>query len=480
MLAMVAVVAVFGGLVAYASMTRQQEEGPAPVLTTIDRDDGDNESTTIAEDAQDQPQQDNDSIFANNTVNTIIINKPVYRNDTIIYQPVTINLENYRTTINQHIEQDDDPADTSHSITIHAKRIKSEGWSGKFTDDKVGMFTAVYDIAGNLVKTGYADERGFTVKGLENKLYFVYPADCDDCNGSKNDILFKQWEDGSKDRPRLVPADSDVTASYRLVVPEKPKQVPLIPPGTKLLSRMNQLDLRFARVFRVGRVALRGQFDIYNLTNSGVVLAQSNDYGSAGATWQRPNNILGARLFKKEVPRWAHVAFVLLWIAISPFFVWREERERAEDAVRSAARDLARASRAELERDSLEGIARMMTVRIAELEGEKARWGEERAALLKKESDKLQQLAGLYARGAEIRSACLGGGDPPAGLAMAWEAQVTGELRRWGGTYAVRFKDPPGAETYSFKGATEAQEKVWNFMNRRLKVLGEILAELRR
>jgi hypothetical protein len=92
------------------------------------------------------------------------------------------------------------------------------------------MFTAVYDINGKLVKTGYADERGFTIKGLENRLYFVYPADCEDCNGSKNDIMFRQWEDGSKDRPRLVPADSDVTASYRLVVPEKPKQVPLTPP----------------------------------------------------------------------------------------------------------------------------------------------------------------------------------------------------------------------------------------------------------
>ena len=66
---------------------------------------------------------------------------------------------------------------------------------------------------------------------LENTLYFVFPAACADCNDSKGDIMFRQWEDGSNDRPRLVPADSDVTASYQLVVPEKPqKQVPLTPP----------------------------------------------------------------------------------------------------------------------------------------------------------------------------------------------------------------------------------------------------------
>jgi hypothetical protein len=250
----IAVVAAIGGLAAYSAMPKQEEAGPEPVLTTMDRqnwsdNNEEDSSTTIAENVRPQPQQQQDngsSIIANNTVianNTIVINKPVYRNNTIIYQPVTINLENYRTTINQHIELDDannngndnsnnkPAADKSHSITIRAKRIQSEDWSKRFTDDGVGMFTAVYDINGDIVKTGYADERGFTANGLEDKLYFVYPADCNDCGNSKNDIVFKQWEDGSKDRPRLVPADSDVTASYTLVVPEKPKQVPLIPPG---------------------------------------------------------------------------------------------------------------------------------------------------------------------------------------------------------------------------------------------------------
>lgn len=241
--AIIAVIAAVGGLVAYANMTRQEESSPAPVLTTIDRSDGppENESTTIAEaPAEEQPANANGTVVANNnnnTViesNTIVINKPVYRNNTIIYQPVTINLENYKTIINnQQMEVEDgdpdEPADTSHSITVNAKRIRSEGWSARFTDDKVGMYTAVYDISGNMIKAGYADERGFMVRGLEDRLYFVFPADCTDCDG-KNDIMFRQWEDGSKDRPRLVPADSEVTASYRLVVPEKPKVVPITPP----------------------------------------------------------------------------------------------------------------------------------------------------------------------------------------------------------------------------------------------------------
>ncbi|MEP0825795.1 MAG: hypothetical protein HRF40_09935 [Nitrososphaera sp.] len=252
--AIIAVFAVIGGMVALANMPRQEGSSLAPLLTTMDRSnesENDSTATTIAEKPEEQQQQPdgttNGSVSAGNTViannTTIVINKPVYRNNTIIYQPVTINLENYKTVINTsshpvqasgevggNSQPDGQAADTNHSMTITAKRIKSEGWSDRFIDDRTGMFTAVYDIHGNLIDAGYADERGFTVGGLEDKLYFVFPADCTDCNGSKNDIMFQHWEDGSTDRPRLVPADSELTASYRLVVPERPKQVPITPP----------------------------------------------------------------------------------------------------------------------------------------------------------------------------------------------------------------------------------------------------------
>lgn len=112
-------------------------------------------------------------------------------------------------------DQQSNSIDT-HSLTIRASRLPSDGWSGKFTDDHVGMFVTVYDLKGTLIKSGFANENGLVVKGLKNSLYFVYPADCDNCSGTKNDILFQKWEDGSKDRPRLIPADSNIVAQYQL------------------------------------------------------------------------------------------------------------------------------------------------------------------------------------------------------------------------------------------------------------------------
>jgi hypothetical protein len=74
--------------------------------------------------------------------------------------------------------------------------------------------------------------------------------------------------------------------------------VPIMKPYAQFGDRISQLDLRLGKRFTIGRARVRGQFDIYNVFNAGTILAQSNDYGSAGATWQRPTSILGGRLLK--------------------------------------------------------------------------------------------------------------------------------------------------------------------------------------
>jgi hypothetical protein len=71
--------------------------------------------------------------------------------------------------------------------------------------------------------------------------------------------------------------------------------VPLIQPGTKFLPRINQMDLRFGKVFNVGsRTRLRPQLDIYNATNSNSILAVGETYGPA---LDQVNQILPGRVF---------------------------------------------------------------------------------------------------------------------------------------------------------------------------------------
>jgi hypothetical protein len=71
--------------------------------------------------------------------------------------------------------------------------------------------------------------------------------------------------------------------------------VQLIEPGSKLLDRQNQADIRVKRTFTFGRLQLEGQFDAYNAFNSGVVLSRVQTFGSR---LDVPASILQGRLLR--------------------------------------------------------------------------------------------------------------------------------------------------------------------------------------
>jgi len=70
--------------------------------------------------------------------------------------------------------------------------------------------------------------------------------------------------------------------------------VNLVAPGTLYGDRLEQLDMRFTKIIRVGRMRSNLSLDIYNVLNSNVVRTVNNTYSA----WQRPTSILDARLFK--------------------------------------------------------------------------------------------------------------------------------------------------------------------------------------
>ena len=77
--------------------------------------------------------------------------------------------------------------------------------------------------------------------------------------------------------------------------------VNLFTPNTQFEDRVNQIDLRFAKLFKgtVGHV--RGTFDLYNAFNGSTVLGRNNAFGIAGVGWGRPTALMGGRLMKVGV-----------------------------------------------------------------------------------------------------------------------------------------------------------------------------------
>jgi hypothetical protein len=70
--------------------------------------------------------------------------------------------------------------------------------------------------------------------------------------------------------------------------------VNLVQPGTMYGQRMNQLDLRVGKIFRLGGTRTTASVDLYNVLNASPVLTLSNAF----ATWQQPLSILNPRFAK--------------------------------------------------------------------------------------------------------------------------------------------------------------------------------------
>jgi hypothetical protein len=71
--------------------------------------------------------------------------------------------------------------------------------------------------------------------------------------------------------------------------------VPLIAPGTMYNDRLNQVDFRLSKIFRMGSRRIQANMDLFNMFNASAVLAQNNTYG---AQWLRPTSIIQGRLLK--------------------------------------------------------------------------------------------------------------------------------------------------------------------------------------
>ncbi len=71
--------------------------------------------------------------------------------------------------------------------------------------------------------------------------------------------------------------------------------IPLVAPQTLFEDRVSRLDLRLSKVFRVGRLRVRGNVDAYNVLNANSVRSVLSTYG---ARWRTPTQILDPRLLE--------------------------------------------------------------------------------------------------------------------------------------------------------------------------------------
>ena len=76
-------------------------------------------------------------------------------------------------------------------------------------------------------------------------------------------------------------------------------QIDLLQPLSQYFDyRINQVDLRLSRITRWGGRKVQVNFDAYNVLNGSYALWTNNNYGTNGATWQRPTSTFDGRMLK--------------------------------------------------------------------------------------------------------------------------------------------------------------------------------------
>jgi hypothetical protein len=101
---------------------------------------------------------------------------------------------------------------------------------------------------------------------------------------------------GPERRAERVYSNAEVQASLgRPLSQTRTVRVNVIPPGTVYADRINQLDLRFTKVFNAGGTRLKAMLDLYNTLNTNAALFYQLAFD---ANWDRPAIVMPARLAK--------------------------------------------------------------------------------------------------------------------------------------------------------------------------------------
>jgi len=77
--------------------------------------------------------------------------------------------------------------------------------------------------------------------------------------------------------------------------------VNLVEPGTLYGDRINELDVRLAKILKFGRTRTNIGFDIYNIINTAPVLSYNLAYSPTTTTWLTPTAVLQPRFWKFSV-----------------------------------------------------------------------------------------------------------------------------------------------------------------------------------
>jgi hypothetical protein len=104
---------------------------------------------------------------------------------------------------------------------------------------------------------------------------------------------------GPRQDARYNASTTEVAASLRRPLAGGARNITLnlVSPGTVYGERLNQLDLRIAKLLQIRQIRTRLNFDPYNALNADTIVGVNQNF----ATWGNPTSVLAARVGRLSV-----------------------------------------------------------------------------------------------------------------------------------------------------------------------------------
>ena len=162
--------------------------------------------------------------IASGVTATSYVDTPAANGNTYYYYYVkAVNSVGLSPASNEASATPGSSATSNTVIWYYAHRIPASYWDPCFATtcsagvgEGTTMYVELWDAAGNVLQSGYADENGWAFKGLNpSTTYYVYPYDCDACHGSSHNVVFEYWGDNhSTVRPRATLPGASLNGWY--------------------------------------------------------------------------------------------------------------------------------------------------------------------------------------------------------------------------------------------------------------------------
>ena len=177
-------------------------------------------------------------------------------------------------------------------VTLNGRFLSQVQFQGGLSVGRTVNDTCAVVDSPEVARDGYCNVAPPWSSGTQFKFLVVYPLPWN----FRTSVVYQNMSGISYTASHVV-SNAEVATSLGRNLSGGARSVTkdIVSPSTLFEERLQQIDLRFSRIFPVGSSRFTANFDIYNVFNEDAVLQENTRYGP---TWREVSLVMGGRLLR--------------------------------------------------------------------------------------------------------------------------------------------------------------------------------------